>query len=217
MLQHSIASGVGFCRFDDCTIVLDIRRDRYWQLTVEAGEMLAKLTKSDSADIPDEQLDPLVGLGLLVAGPPAAEPAALPAPRRSLLEQVGRTAGGTWRDVLEIGWLVIATRAFLRFQRLDRVLARVQGGRRQTEHGNEALTELACRFEWARGLVPITPRCLPDTIAWLNFIDRRGHAAHLVFGVVSSPFQAHCWAQVGDTVHNDALDHARRFSPILII
>ncbi|MFX7883059.1 lasso peptide biosynthesis B2 protein, partial [Acinetobacter baumannii] len=61
------------------------------------------------------------------------------------------------------------------------------------------------------------PLCLPDSIAFLRFAIRRGYAPRLVFGVEAFPFTAHCWVQDGSVVLTDALDHASRFKPILVI
>lgn len=217
MPSYSLAPGIGFCRFDDCTIVLDTHRDRYWQMAPEVGALLDQQVRYGQSGITDGRLEPLIGLGLLVRGAPATVPPMLPVPRRSLLEEVDSQPGGPSCDVLEIGWLMVVTRARLRFRRLDRVLTDYRRARRQRGHETAALAELVRRFESARGLVPLAPRCLADTLAWLAFIGRRGYAAALVFGVRPDPFQAHCWAQSGDVVLNDALDHARRFSPILVV
>ncbi|TPG42691.1 lasso peptide biosynthesis B2 protein [Sphingomonas koreensis] len=217
MSNYFLARGVGFCRFDDCTLVLDIRRDRYWQLDVEAGILLASLHGSCTNDIPDVQLKPLIDLGLVGIDGSREEMASLPVPRRSLHDEIGDRTGAAWNDVLEIAWLTAAARARLRLRPLERTLARLRPPKGLNDDTGATLVELEARFERARSLVPLSRCCLPDTLAWLNFIRRRGFSAHLVFGVVAAPFQAHCWAQVGDIVHNDALDHARRFSPIFVV
>ena len=38
--RYRIADGIGFCRFEGRTIVLDITADRYWQLGEDAGRIL---------------------------------------------------------------------------------------------------------------------------------------------------------------------------------
>jgi hypothetical protein len=49
----------------------------------------------------------------------------------------------------------------------------------------------------------------------LDFLDRRGARASIVFGVTGTPFKAHCWVQLGDQLLNDSLDNVTPFTPIL--
>ena len=216
MSRYALATGIGFCRFDDCTIVLDTRRDRYWQLEPVAGDLLASLPSDGGTDA-DTQFEPLIRLGFIVRAKTPAPKIVLPSPTRSLLENVAPELTHKRQDGIEVAWLVLTARLQLCLRPLDTVLARLAANRPTSSPPREALGALAHRFERARSLIPLVPRCLADTIAWLAFARKRGHAAHLVFGVRLAPFQAHCWAQSGDIVLNDALDHARRFCPILIV
>lgn len=73
---------------------------------------------------------------------------------------------------------------------------------------------LARRFTEAQLLLPRLARCLPRSLALLDFLARRGCPAQLVFGVRTHPFEAHCWVQAGNIVLNDTLSRVRWYTPI---
>jgi hypothetical protein len=77
--------------------------------------------------------------------------------------------------------------------------------------------DAARQFLATRRLAPAAPRCLPDSLALLDHLARRGLGGELVFGVKLNPFSAHCWVQRGDLVLNDALDHVTLHTPILVV
>ena len=77
--------------------------------------------------------------------------------------------------------------------------------------------DTAAAFRSARPYVPIDTCCLLDSIAMITFLAKRQLHADLVFGVTADPFSAHCWAQYGTTVLNDALGHALTYTPIRVI
>jgi hypothetical protein len=78
------------------------------------------------------------------------------------------------------------------------------------------LRELAGVFRAARCLVPIKPRCLPDSLALRDWLAARAGAPEMVFGVKLHPFAAHCWVQWQGTVLNDAPDRVREFVPVFV-
>lgn len=143
---------------------------------------------------------------------------ALSRPSKSALEQTSRRTRGGWTTACEVAILAIAARVALRGLALKTILDRLAARRRRATLTAPAtnLELLAQRFVRCRRLVPLRPLCLPDSIAFLWFAMRRGHAPRLVFGVEAFPFTAHCWVQDGDVVLTDALDHASRFKTILV-
>lgn len=86
-----------------------------------------------------------------------------------------------------------------------------------SRHGEAHVLEAAAAFLSARLYVPIDMCCLLDSIAMIKFLAKRELHADLVFGVTGDPFSAHCWAQYGTTVLNDALGHALALTPIKVI
>ncbi|KEQ53304.1 lasso peptide biosynthesis B2 protein [Sphingobium chlorophenolicum] len=226
--RYRITDGIGFCRFEGRTIVLDIAADRYWQLGEDAGRALEAVRTGTTGGIDEGALERLVTLGFVV--PTSEEPAAmagslaasmgdaLSRPSRSALEQASRTGAG-WTTACEVAVLAIAARVALRRLALKTILDRLAVRRRRKAPALPATNlEMLARCFWQyRRLVPLRPLCLPDSIAFLWFAMRRGHAPRLVFGVEAFPFTAHCWVQDGDVVLTDALDHAGRFTPIMVL
>jgi hypothetical protein len=78
----------------------------------------------------------------------------------------------------------------------------------------DACVAEARRFAEAHLYLPRLTRCLPHSLALLDFLKRRGCPAQLIFGVRTHPFEAHCWVQAGAVVLNDTLSHARWYAPI---
>lgn len=227
--RYSIRDGIGFCRFEGRTIILDIAADRYWQLGEEAGRILEAVSAGMATGIEERALARLVALGFVAPADPRAAgmieaPAASgrvssPLPLRSALEQARPSVRTGWTTACEVATLVIAARVALRRLALKTILDRFaarRGGIRSFP-SETSLEMLAQRFWRCRRLVPLRPLCLPDSIAFLWFAMRRGHAPWLVFGVEAFPFTAHCWVQDRDVVLTDALDHASRFKPIMVL
>lgn len=220
---------LGFCRFERRTIVLDIAADRYWQLGEDAGQVLDAVSTGATTPIDECALARLVTLGFVM--PVSKDPAAtaqcltteasttLPQPSHSALEQGGQAARAGWTTACEVAALAIAARTALRRLALKTLLDRVAARRRQAASTlpTADLERLAQRFWRCRRLVPLRPSCLPDSMAFLWFAMRRGHAPRLVFGVEAFPFTAHCWVQDGELVLTDTLDHASRFKPIMVL
>ncbi|WEK02187.1 MAG: lasso peptide biosynthesis B2 protein [Candidatus Sphingomonas phytovorans] len=168
-----------------------------------------------------DQLDRLERLGLIEAAARdrSSVPAPrLPAPQRSAIEANHPGESFNAFAAAEVAYLVAAARRRVARRALDWNIADLER-RRTGGHVAPAgcVAALARRFNRYRRLVPLASKCLPDTLAFLRFAARRGHFPRLVFGVEAWPFAAHCWAQSEALVLNDALDHARTFSPILVL
>lgn len=228
MDPYRIRDGIGFVCFEGRTIILDVTADRYWQLGADAGAALEAL-RSGATDRIDAQalarlralgfVEPAVATDPVLSGLTVPAQGPLPPPSGSLLEgPILPRRGDVWAAG-EITLLAFTARAVLRARPLAAVLDRIvtQRTRTRAREDGPGLDILAQRFARLRRLVPLRPLCLPDSLAFLWFVIRRGHAPRLVFGVEAFPFTAHCWVQDGSLVLTDALDHASRFRPILVL
>ncbi|MBJ7437808.1 MAG: lasso peptide biosynthesis B2 protein [Sphingopyxis sp.] len=213
--------GISYCRFPGRAIVLDVDRDRYWQVSDRVGAALDRVARGDGTRLEPEDVAMLEDLGLVerAQGDASAAPAAdIASPATSATEQ--EVIGGRFQlaEALEVAHLSIAARRLVRRLPLRTLLDGVMRSRSLGRGSEETdVILVAQHFHRYRRLVPLPPLCLPDTIAFLRFAGRRGCSPHLVFGVEAWPFAAHCWAQAGDCALNDALDHVRSFSPILVL
>jgi hypothetical protein len=224
MEHYRIRDGIGFVGFEGRTIILDVAADRYWQLGADAGEALEALRTGGTDLVDSRAVARLRALGFVVptgGGPDQARPTQcpIPAPSDSMLERPALPAQGDWRAAGEVALLVFAARIVLRARPLKAVLDGITARRPRSRAPGSApgLDALAQQFARLRRLLPLRPLCLPDSIAFLWFVMRRGHAPRLVFGVEAYPFTAHCWVQDGSAVLTDALDHASRFRQILVL
>lgn len=221
MVSMRLRPGISHRAFDGCTIVLDVDRDRYWQVSGRVGTALDRVAEGRGISLDPEDMANLESLGLVELGPgelPPRRPVEIPPPATSATERTATVGQFHPGDALEVACLVVAARYRVRHRPLRGLLDEVI--QRRGIHGagrTRDAVALAQGFERYRQLVPLPALCLPDTIAFLRFAGRRGCFPHLVFGVEAWPFAAHCWAQADDCVLNDALHHARSFAPILVL
>ncbi len=205
------------CLVEDQAIFLDIERDRYFSLTGSAARAIEALIGGQL--ISPDQLAHLSRAGLAPRDDnEPGGPIAIPLPASSLVEQ-GRRRRPSDPDAIP----GVAVSAFLAHRRLRRrPLSSILDGvmaRRAAISTREVGPPIAAveTYLGARRMIPVAPRCLPDSLALLDWLFRRGLAADLVFGVKLNPFSAHCWLQSGEVVLNDALDTVRLHTPILIV
>jgi hypothetical protein len=214
-------AGISHRSFAGCAIVLDLDRDRYWQVGTDAASALDWLADRRAGAIDPDQFTRLERLGFVEpakSGPPLERAPCLPSPTHSAIEGDARKQAFDPIAATEVAYLVAMARRLTERRSLRWNIADIE--HRRTGKGmapSGCIAALAQAFSRYRRLVPLASKCLPDTLAFLRFAARRGHFPRLVFGVEAWPFAAHCWAQADDLVLNDVLDHARSFSPILVI
>ncbi|WP_448659188.1 lasso peptide biosynthesis B2 protein [Sphingomonas sp. CJ99] len=223
-LHYRLRGGLGHAAFEDRTILLDVEADRYWQLPGTAALLLAKAANGDPFCGTEAGLSQLLELGFLVRGQPGdlcqpyASLASIPAPLADLLDDERPQDRPSLVRATQIAWSAIAVRAELRATPLHRLLARIARTQRRGRAGSESeLASLAWHYTALCRLLPVRPRCLPDSLALLRLARRQGHDPRLVFGVQPAPFAAHCWLQSGPLVLTDRIGHVRRFTPLLAL
>lgn len=59
--------------------------------------------------------------------------------------------------------------------------------------------------------------CLYQSLSLLHFLCTFNIFPSLVFGVISDPFQAHCWLQHREMVINDRLSRVADFTPVMLV
>lgn len=217
--RYRLTDGVGVTAFDGFVFVLDVRNDRYCRIGGDGAAVLSSLQAGGTIANEARSIAMLEAKGLITREPapvsgPWIAPGVMPRPSTSLLETSAAPAA-TIADIAGMIWGCTATRLHLRVQSLHHILVELpaESARRSTT----GLVALAHALDRARRLSPFKPRCLPDAITFVRRARRQGHAVHLVFGVKAYPFEAHCWAQTGQTVLTDPVDRVLRFAPILAL
>lgn len=216
MTFYRLPDHLGVCEVDGRVLMLDLCRDRYFQMDPHSTSALRQWRDGVHGDNA-ECLLPLIERGILVPGADG-EASAWPAtavPARSLVGTAAPLAGRSWSLVPEIGAALALARWRLRRRGLEGAVNRVRQTRPRAGT-SDAAAHLA-RFRAARSLVPVAPNCLTDSLALASFLSRRTVAWNLVFGVKLDPFAAHCWLQNDEAVLNDAEDSVSTFVPIMVI
>lgn len=212
--------GVSHHSYGDGAIVLDVDRDRYWRVGQGAAFMLDWMGGKRAGAVHPEAIEQLCGMGLAEKSAAHSVPprSSLPAVRTSAIEHADRDERLRFADFAEVAAWLVAARFMVRRTRLGALLDGVRQARKtSTRQPAGDLDAIARRFHASRSLVPLSAKCLPDTLAFLQFAARRGHFPRFVFGVLPVPFAAHCWAQDGDRVLNDAVGHTRAFMVLLTV
>jgi len=220
-MTYRLSDRVSVCLLAGQAVFLDARRDRYFCVGGAAAKAVETLLEQGLAH--EAELAGLTKTGLIEVGEgsQAQRPCQPNAPVRSLVEDPDVRPTGCIGDYLEVAARLVAARRDVR----RRPFASILDDLGSTKAARKALGNaspdprliVAAAFNGARRLVPVKPQCLPDSLALLAFLARRGCSADLVFGVKLRPFSAHCWVQTGEVVLNDALDHATIHTPILVV
>ncbi len=204
-------------------VLLDLSRDRYFQLPSPLGKTLRALMEDRPAA--PEGIASLKKRGIIVEeradGHPIA-PTAATRPVRSIIEDGAPIFRSEWRVAPEVAWRLLRASMLLRTKPFSIVLEEVTGAKEKSSLKRrrldiQSIERLAMTFHRAQRLIPIKPVCLPDSLALLGFLFSRGAQADLVIAVSSPPFQAHCWVQMHETLLNNPLDHALSFAPIRVV
>ena len=218
MTYFQLAPHISFALIGDHAIFLDLRRDRYFTLDGAAADAFAALRSSPDRRSSDKLAAALRATGLFVPShePPRLPRAQIEVPDRDILEDGRRPR---LSDLIRVLSLLIGYRRAVRQQPLELVIARQRrlSGDCSESAPLAATTALAQRFLRARGLIPVKPVCLQDSLALHHWLAVYGARASLVLGVRLDPFAAHCWVQLGETVLNDACDRVSAYTPALVV
>jgi transglutaminase superfamily protein len=238
MARYALADHVFVCVNGEHLVLLDVKEDRYWALEAAQTSGLGPLvggwpvTSAEAAatEAPTPEtaaaIEVLRGRGLLTdTSPPGkdATPVAATPPARELItdsEHAASSKEGSW-------WSFFTACTFakiaLRTWPFERVIRRVR--QRKATLGPQAAP---LDVERARKLVEAfmhyrvflfssKNECLYDSLALLEYLARNGIYADWVFGVQTRPFAAHCWAQHGNIVFNDTVEHVSGYTPIMVV
>ncbi len=203
-------------------VVLDLAADRYFLLGAQESRALSSFCASPGDHMPLALIEALVARGFLAPGSGAPiAPVGMLSPRTSALESgsagevvrlsevfFGRLGAAITLRVRGLAatiahWRTLASRA---------ELLREKGGGSSDEEDRAA--GIARGYAETRLLVPAPRLCVPDSLALMRCLWRRGIAADLLFGVRLQPFSAHCWVQKGDLLLSDPLDIVADYSPV---
>ena len=214
MDHYRLPVHLGLCEVDDRLLMLDLRRDRYFQIDPASTASLGQWRDNRLEE--GEDLMRLLDRGLLV---PSDRPTKSGwtehlVPHRSLLDTSAPSAPASVLTLPELALTFWRARRSLK-RGLEHSVDEMRR-RKVPEPAGDALASVA-RFRAARRWIPVASNCLTDSIALAAFLARRSVRADLVFGVKLDPFAAHCWLQTDEVILNDAVDIVTSFTPILVV
>lgn len=170
----------------------------------------------------------LYDAGLLTTDPrsgKAAHPPQVEDGASSLLDQIPDSPSrGTLTRLVRMTYAAITVAGILKFRSLEYAVRRLY--RRKTAcaaHIDSALeaggiATLSQEFLRLRPLVYSSrDKCLYDCLVLFEFLGYFELFPTLVIGVMTFPFQAHCWLQYGPLVLTDHVEHVRVYTPILVV
>ena len=222
-----LATDTFFCFRADTAVFLDLARDRYLELTASDVPLLRSLIARGAVTPEVETLGTsLLTNGLLTRGDHLGRPFAPTevAPARATLvdEWLDESPRIGLNHVLRfiVSWSVAAFALHLGIR-----YATIHVGRRRTRGDShtppfdiDKARTLLRVFRYLRPLLfAAEDHCLLNSLALLEFLAWYRLHPNWVFGVRTTPFQAHCWLQHGDLVLDDRLAHLVPYTPIMVV
>ncbi len=207
---------LAYCFAAGRPIFLDTVRARYFTIHETLGEAFSAVVRDGAGAGRPDQVETLIRRGLL-------KPNGRRAPRLSVVPARRELApaprgGSSLNDAIGAASAIWSTSRRLRREPFAKILSQLQADQEALPRSEaDRVLVLAGRFLRHRALVPVRSVCLLDSLALRRFMRRRGGHADLVFGVIASPFAAHCWLQCEDLVLNDRLERIEAFTPILVL
>jgi len=219
-MTYALSPNITFGVASGRPVFLSRGEDRYFLLPDRTEAAFLSLARQEGSNIDHEALRPIIDQGILVRIDEMMrlEPAFIELPAKSAIENRDRR--------ITVGHLLQGSIARRRSQWVLRRRGLNAAIKESTTLGPalttslrsaETALEYAAIFHNSGTLTATRDDCLVRSLALTRFSKKRGLDVRLVFGVTLSPFNAHCWVQHHNVVLNDRLEHARRFTPVLVV
>jgi hypothetical protein len=211
-----LAPGTGFCEVGGELVFLDLARDKYFSLHGADRAAFDRLRAGEPND--SEAMMRLERTGLIAQSGPSTSirPTEIDVPAADLIATEARAG---LRMIAAAAFALRWARRAMRPEHISATVARLAERKRAigVPGAEDAAASVASAYAAGRWLNPIPPRCLIDALALDHILLSRGIVASLVFGVRTSPFNAHCWLQTPETILTGSAAEARNFTPILAV
>lgn len=230
-----LSDDVYFCVTEGQGIFLDLRRDTYSAVRIDAGGASAGATADD---VIAAQLAPhaelLVDEGLVstdgAGNDRLADFRGIARPESHIAGADGHRAFGLNRAAAEglrisvsdiIAVLASSWRAsrLLRTRHIHEIVSSVRARKERNSGKPQRLEDIQRQTLVFGRIRPWFPRgylCLLDALALNEFLARRGLYPDWIFGVQVQPFGAHCWVQAQGHLLNEEMEYASQFTPIMV-
>jgi len=224
-MPFRLRENLSFCFAGDTAVFLDIEADRYFCVPDETAAALRSLAEGQAlAHGEVAALQTLLSRGLLIHHEDdtisSVWPATLSQPDSEIQDSTGKGI-----PILATAYAGLATRRMVSRLKREPLRAILLQLRARKPFPNEVplaraevfLQRTASAFAHSQLFVASEDRCLARSLAIVSVCYERGVVPSLAVGVRTSPFTAHCWAQIGTRVLNDSAEHASQFTPVLVL
>lgn len=240
--QYRIRPHVFVCGRDDCVVLMDLKRLKYFAVDWRRSEALMELVDGW----------PTPNLNVLRLHERASPHRALTS-TDSFIEFLAQQ--GWITDELHNGKSAVpvvpkipvetfpifslerATRSYVRYLPqfllahrratwlrkhwgISKIIERIQLRKHTTRVGEVPVDELKLLVKAHHHLRPLLysslDACLDDSLVLLEFLASNKIYADWVFGIRTRPWVPHCWVQAGTTLCNDSVANVRRFSVLAV-
>jgi hypothetical protein len=227
-----LAQHVYVCRSGTNVVLLDLKRDKYIGITGDvmdalggtlAGWPAATKASCSASTRSSDLLQKMRACGMVTSdahsGKPA-EPVSMPRAESALIEGYRKPRVNiTARDVMRFTASCLSARIQARWFPVEQLVSRSRA--RLSRQESFDMAKAREHVQIFRRLRPLLytghDACLLDSFTLRLFLARYGLAPRWVFGVRMTPFGAHCWLQQDTVVINDAPEHVRGFTPIMVV
>jgi len=220
-------SVVSYCRIDGRLIFLDVEKDLYFQLPEKLESRVLELldgrevTKRDLHALASHRIASRETGELTVRSPVLAPPAIRSAMEGAPDARISlKYASAVIASVLTLSWWLKRRPLHEVLHMLDRRRTMLINANAHQKHlcvSAETAVASARIFERVRPYVPVTPKCLLDSLSLVHFLAKCGIQAKLVLAVACDPFSAHAWAQYEEIVLNDTVGNTWNYVPIRVL
>lgn len=217
-MKLGLRPSVRYATIGDDIILLDITANRYFAIPLaKRPSFLRMLSRSDLSTSDYRELKVYLECGMIVEGeytnpcPPLSTTDLKPLNlARTILkpENLVRAILGRQRSRIEL-----KIRSFSGILSGIAKSKQIDGMSRSVED----MHLIASSFRHTSGLFARHDQCLPLSIALVRECIRHRLPAQLVLGVQTTPFNAHAWVQIDNTLINDDPDFVKDFTPILVV
>jgi hypothetical protein len=231
---YKLSRHIYTCEAGDKLVLLDLHRDKYFELRQDDALMLRALVRESSlcsneteVSVLREMREELLKLGIITdqvgSGKQLSNTSAERVTDGAIDEDLRTRPTIPFRMAPLFIRSTIAARNLLRAQSLESVVTRIrrrkylQGSK--TGHFNkDRAGQLAAGFDALRPFLFSTKdACLFHSLALVEFMARHSIFPDWIFGVRANPFSAHCWVQYGAIVYNDSPERVHLYTPIMIV
>ncbi|HEY6642876.1 lasso peptide biosynthesis B2 protein [Povalibacter sp.] len=224
--RYALPAHVYLCAFAVGSVVLDLKRNRYFGLDVDASDQLSALIDCANSPVsnPDDLAARWIARGLLERTQRTSQPFApgLHVALSSLEDLQPVHPHLRPRDIAHFTWECAYARHSLRNSSLWQIACDLHARRAHKKIATDApLSALASAVERFRRLRPLAfaahDQCLFHALALTRFLTAFGLPATWVIGVRLYPWGAHSWVQHGSLVFDATPESVHDFRPIIAV